>query len=199
MMVDKQGEVVDGDELIAIIAKYRLDKEDLRADIVGTKMSNIGLEIAMQELGLNFWRADVGDRYVMKQLRECGGLIGGENSGHIIVRDSIETGDGIVAALQVLRAVVDTNQPLGELKQVMKKYPQLLINIVINKTIDLEASPAIQNIVAEVEEKLAGRGRVLLRLSGTEPLIRVMVEGEDAVETKQLAEKIADVVRQEAT
>lgn len=198
MMVDKNGDIVDGDELIAIIAKFRLEKENLRADVVGTKMSNIGLEIAMADLGLKFWRADVGDRYVVRQLRKCDGIIGGENSGHIIIRDQIETGDGIIAALQVLHAVVETNQPLDQLKQVMKKYPQLLVNIAIDKMIDLKASQSIQAAVKEVEQQLAGRGRVLLRPSGTEPLIRVMVEGDDEVEIKHLAEKIATCVREEA-
>ncbi|MCK5725340.1 MAG: phosphoglucosamine mutase [Thiotrichaceae bacterium] len=199
MMVDKKGEKVDGDELIAVIAKHRLDYENLKADIVGTKMSNIGLELAMTDLGLKFWRADVGDRYVIQKLRECGGMIGGENSGHVIIRDCIETGDGIIAALQVLRAVVETKQPLHELKQVMKKYPQVLINISIKKSIDFEKSIAIQAAVKEVEQQLLGRGRVLLRASGTEPLIRVMVEGQNGAETQQFAEKIADVVLSECT
>ncbi|CAA6817358.1 MAG: Phosphoglucosamine mutase (EC [uncultured Thiotrichaceae bacterium] len=198
MMVDEQGEVVDGDEIIAIIAKHRKDKNKLKGDVVGTLMSNLGLEKAMKSIGVGFRRANVGDRYVMEELRECGGIIGGENSGHIIARDRIETGDGIVAALQVLNAMIDTQFTLYDLKQIMIKYPQVLVNVPIKEKIDLDESDDIQQSVKDVEAELGVRGRVLLRASGTEPLIRVMVEGEEMAEIKVLADRIANVVRKTA-
>lgn len=198
MMVDEEGEIVDGDEIIAIIAKHRKDKNKLKGDVVGTLMSNLGLEKAMESLGVGFRRANVGDRYVMEELRQCGGLIGGENSGHIIARDRIETGDGTVAALQVLNAMIDTQLSLYDLKQIMTKYPQILVNVPIKEKIDLDASDEIQQSVKDVETELGKRGRVLLRASGTEPLIRVMVEGEEMSEIKMLADRIADTVRKTA-
>lgn len=195
MMVDEQGEVIDGDEVLAIIAQHRLERDGLDADIVGTLMSNLGLEKAITKLGLGFHRADVGDRHVMEKLRACNGTIGGEGSGHIIIRDRIETGDGTIAALQVMHALIDSGKPLHELKKVMTKYPQILVNVPIKEKIDLDESEAIQQAVIDVEKTLGSRGRVLLRASGTEPLIRVMVEGESMVEITALAEQIADAVR----
>ena len=195
MLVDEQGEVVDGDEVLAIIAQHRLKRDGLNADVVGTLMSNLGLEKAIAKLGLGFHRADVGDRYVMEKLRACNGTIGGEGSGHIIIRDRIETGDGTIAALQVIHALIDSGKPLHELKQVMTKYPQILVNVPIKEKIDLNESEDIQQSVKDVEETLGSRGRVLLRASGTEPLIRVMVEGESMEEITTLAEQIADAVR----
>ncbi len=195
MMVDEKGEVIDGDEILAIIAKHRLDRDGLKADVVGTLMSNLGLEKAIKKMKLGFHRADVGDRYVMEQLRACSGVIGGEGSGHIIIRDRIETGDGTIAALQVMHALIDSDKPLHELKKIMSKYPQILINVPIKEKINLDESAEIQQAVKDVETTLGSRGRVLLRASGTEPLIRVMVEGEDLEETTALAEQIADAVR----
>lgn len=195
MMIDEEGDVIDGDEILAIIAKHRLDADGLKRDVVGTLMSNLGLEIAIKKMKLGFHRADVGDRYVMEKLRQCDGLLGGEGSGHIIIRDRIETGDGTIAALQVLYAMIDSGKPLNELKQIMSKYPQILINVPIKQKIDLGDAEVIQDAVKSVEKKLGKRGRVLLRASGTEPLIRVMVEGEDQDEIKRLAEEIADAVR----
>ncbi len=195
MMVDQKGEVIDGDEVLAIIAKHRLDRDGLKSDVVGTLMSNLGLEKAIKKMNLGFHRADVGDRYVMEKLRACGGVIGGEGSGHIIIRDRIETGDGTIAALQVMHALIDSGKPLHELKKVMSKYPQILINVPIKESINLDESVEIQQAVKNVEKVLGNRGRVLLRASGTEPLIRVMVEGEDLNETTALAEQIADAVR----
>ncbi len=195
MMVDEQGDVVDGDEIIAILAKHRLEHESLSGDVVGTLMSNLGLEKAIQNMHVGFRRANVGDRYVMEQLRACNGVLGGEGSGHIIIRDRIETGDGTIAALQVLHAMVVSGKTLHELKQVMEKYPQILINVPIQKKINLDKAKGIQASVKNVEEKLGNKGRVLLRASGTEPLIRVMVEGEDLMVITELAEQIAEAVR----
>ena len=152
----------------------------------------------MGDLGLKFHRADVGDRYVMEIMRQTGGMLGGESSGHIIVRDRISTGDGTIAALQVLHAVVESGKTLADLKQVMVKYPQTLVNVRIKEKIDLASSQVIQDAVKVAEKQMGSRGRVLLRASGTEPLIRVMVEAEDMAETKQLAEMIAEAVKKSA-
>lgn len=195
MMVDHNGEVIDGDEILAIIAAHRLEEGALGGNVVGTLMSNLGLEKAITAMGLNFHRADVGDRYVMEFMRQTGAMLGGESSGHIIVRDRISTGDGTIAALQVLHAVIASGKSLSELKQVMVKYPQTLVNVRIKEKIDLENNVEIQAAVKSAEEQMGERGRVLLRASGTEPLIRVMVEAQDESETKQLAEMIADVVK----
>ncbi len=194
MMVDHKGEVVDGDEALAIITQHRLEKGASGEHIVGTLMSNLGLEQAVQRMGLNFHRANVGDRYVMQIMNETNAILGGEGSGHIIIHDRIPTGDGIIAALQVLSAVIESGKNLHELKQVMTKYPQTLVNVRVETEVDLQNN-AIQQAVTKVEQQLAHRGRVLLRKSGTEPLVRVMVEGEDKQETIQLAEIIADAVR----
>lgn len=194
IMVDHLGEVVDGDEALAVIANER-GRDYLQAGVVGTQMSNLGLEQSMARLGIPFYRAKVGDRYVMELMLKHQCILGGESSGHVIVRDHISTGDGIVAGLQVLRAILYSGQSLHELKKVMLKYPQKLINVPIKQRIDLNTSSSIQEAVKQAEVELGERGRVLLRPSGTEPLIRVMVEGEDSAETKRLAEAIADVVR----
>ena len=194
MMVDHKGNIVDGDESLAIIAKHRLEEGTIGKHVVGTLMSNLGLEKAIQKMGLNFHRADVGDRYVMKVMKEKRAILGGEGSGHVIIYDRIPTGDGIIAALQVLSALIDSGKSLYELKQVMTKYPQTLVNVRLEKEIDLD-DENIQQAVATVEEQLGDRGRVLLRKSGTEPLIRVMVEGQDVQETSTLAEVIANAVR----
>ena len=196
MLVDHKGEIVNGDEVLAIIAAHRLP--DIGKDVVGTLMSNLGLEKSIINMGLNFHRADVGDRYVMDILRQTGGILGGESSGHIIVRDRISTGDGTIAALQILHALVDTGKSLRDLKQVMTKYPQTLVNVRIKEKIDLAQNIEIQKAVKAAEQQMGERGRVLLRASGTEPLIRVMVEAEEQSETNELANKIADIVKQAA-
>lgn len=195
IMVDQKGQMVDGDEILAIIAHHRHADGKLQGGVVGTLMSNLGLEKAVEALGVPFYRANVGDRYVIELMEKHDCDLGGESSGHIIVRDFITTGDGIIAALQVLRAMRATGKSLHDLKQVMLKYPQTLINVPTRQKINLNESESIQSVVRQVEEVLGSRGRVLLRASGTEPLIRVMVEGEDAVETKALAETIAEAVR----
>ncbi|MGB1257380.1 MAG: phosphoglucosamine mutase [Thiolinea sp.] len=198
IMVDHKGERVDGDEALAIIAGFRRNDDLLKPGVVGTLMSNLGLEKAIQGLGVPFYRAKVGDRYVMAQMLEHNCVLGGEGSGHVIVRDHIPTGDGIVAALQILRVMAVTGKSLHDIKQVMTKYPQTLVNVPVKRRIDLDSSELIQEAVRQVESQLGARGRVLLRPSGTEPLIRVMVEGEDATETKALAEEIAGAVREAA-
>ena len=198
MMVDHTGAVIDGDEILAIIAKHRLKDNTSGNDIVGTLMSNLGLEQSIEGMGLNFHRANVGDRYVMEKLLEHGGLLGGESSGHIIIRDRIETGDGTIAALQVLQAVIETGQSLHELKHVMTKFPQTLINVDLSGSVDVNTNDPIQQAVKSAESQLGKRGRVLLRASGTQPLIRVMVEGQDDNETAMLASGIAEVVTAQA-
>lgn len=198
IMVDHKGEVVDGDEALAIIAYSRRGDTALQTGVVGTLMSNLGLEKAVERLGVPFFRAKVGDRYVIERMLQHDCILGGESSGHVIVREHMPTGDGIVAALQVLRALCTSNTALHELKQVMMKYPQKLINVPIKEHIDLDNASEIQAAVKQVETDLGTRGRVLLRASGTEPLIRVMVEGEDVTETARFAEELADVVQQAA-
>lgn len=195
IMVDQRGDTVDGDEILAIIAHHRHAEGKLHGGVVGTLMSNLGLEKSIQALGVPFYRAKVGDRYVIEQMTQHDCDLGGESSGHIIVRNFITTGDGIIAALQVLRAMRMTGKSLRDLKSVMTKYPQTLINVPTKHKINLDESIAIQDAVRQVEQQLGSRGRVLLRASGTEPLIRVMVEGEDPHETAELAEQIASAVR----
>lgn len=195
IMVDHCGDTVDGDEILAIIAHQRYQEGKLQGGVVGTLMSNLGLEKSIRALDMPFYRAKVGDRYVIELMNQHNCELGGESSGHIIVRNFITTGDGIIAALQVLRAMRVSEKPLSALKKVMSKYPQTLINVPTRQKINLDESASIQDAVRQVEQQLGSRGRVLLRASGTEPLIRVMVEGEDAQETAALAEDIASAVR----
>jgi phosphoglucosamine mutase len=194
IMVDHHGEIVDGDELLYIITRSRLETSGLRGPVVGTLMTNLGMEHALQRLGVGFLRAAVGDRYVMELMLQNDSLLGGEGSGHIICRDRTTTGDGIVSALQVLAEMWRTGQTLHELKQGMEKYPQTLINVKIKERVKLDSIPAVQQVKDEVERELGQSGRVLLRPSGTEPLIRVMVEGRDAAQVENLAQRIAGVV-----
>ena len=194
VMVDNNGEVVDGDELLYIMAYGRVKNGGLSGGVVGTLMSNFGLEKALSKLNVPFVRAKVGDRYVMEQLTERSWMLGGESSGHLVCLDKTTTGDGIVAALQVLAVSILTGKPLALLKRGMTKMPQTMINVRLPEKRDVISNTRVQGAVAEAEAMLAGRGRVLLRPSGTEPLIRVMVEGEDAVEVQQLAQQIAGVV-----
>lgn len=199
LMVDDKGELVDGDELLYVIAKSRQSEAQLNGGVVGTVMSNLGLENALADAGISFKRAKVGDRYVMELLKEDGWHLGGEGSGHIICLDRTTTGDGIVSALQVMYALQQSGESLSDMKAGMKKYPQLLINVKVNGPVDLASSQKIQSAVRDVEAKMGKRGRVLLRPSGTEPLVRVMVEGEDAAEVEQVANHLAQVVEQEYT
>lgn len=195
IMVDDKGQIIDGDQLLYIIAMQRIADKTLEGGIVGTLMSNLGLEQACAEYGIPFERAAVGDRYVMSLLREKGWHIGGESSGHIICLDKTTTGDGIVAALQVLTALVESGKALSELKAGMRRYPQVMVNVRTKHRFNVDESQRVKEAVLEVEAELKQRGRVLLRASGTEPVIRVMVEGEDATEVARLSQQLADTVK----
>ena len=195
MMVDHLGQKVDGDQILYIIAREALRQGQLRGGVVGTLMSNMGLELALKQLGIPFTRAKVGDRFVLEKMQEKGWRMGAENSGHVILLDKISTGDGIVASLQVLTAIVRNHMSLHDLCSGMKMLPQVLVNVRFSGSHDPLESEAVKSAAAEAEKTLAGRGRVLLRKSGTEPLIRVMVEGEEAEQVNALAHKIADAVK----
>ena len=190
IMVDHKGELVDGDEILYIIAAQQ--RERLNGGVVGTLMSNLGLEQALRGVGLEFYRARVGDRYVMELLDEKKLVLGGEQSGHIVNRNFSDTGDGIIAALQVLSTMTGTGKSLCTLKRGMKKYPQALMNIALQKPVKLPDYPEIDDIVREGEKQLDNAGRILLRPSGTEPLLRVMVEGSDTAKVRLLAQKLAE-------
>ena len=195
MMIDHLGDKVDGDQILYIIAREALRQGQLRGGVVGTLMSNMGLELALKQLGIPFTRAKVGDRYVLEKMQEKGWRLGAENSGHVILLDKTTTGDGIVASLQVLSAMVSNHMSLQDLCSGMKMLPQVLVNVRFAGEHDPLQSDAVKAVTAEVEKALAGRGRVLLRKSGTEPLIRVMVEGENEAQVTELANRIADQVK----
>ncbi|MER2042572.1 phosphoglucosamine mutase [Pantoea agglomerans] len=195
MMIDHLGDKVDGDQILYIIAREALRQGQLRGGVVGTLMSNMGLELALKQLGIPFTRAKVGDRYVLEKMQEKGWRLGAENSGHVILLDKTTTGDGIVASLQVLTAMVRNHMSLHDLCSGMKMLPQVLVNVRFAGEHDPLQSDAVKAVTADVEKALAGRGRVLLRKSGTEPLIRVMVEGENEVQVTELANRIADQVK----
>ncbi len=194
MMVDSKGRIIDGDEILYIIAKARLAAGIEQGGVAGTLMSNMGLELAIRKLGLEFERTAVGDRYVMECLKEKGWCLGGENSGHIICLDRTTTGDGIVSALQVMTYLADSGQSLVEALADMTMMPQVLINVPLPVKTNPINEPGVQDAVKQVETQLNGNGRVLLRPSGTEPLIRVMVEGEDEKQVNDYAQQIADAV-----
>jgi len=201
IMVDAKGEIVDGDELLFILAAARHRADCLRQPVVGTVMSNLGLEQALQRHSIEFMRAPVGDRYVLEVLQAHDGILGGESSGHIICLDRTTTGDGIITALQILAICIQTGLPLHELKTGMQKCPQRMINVPIPNHLDKRAfinNSHIQAAVTAAEHELADQGRVLLRPSGTEPVIRVMVEGIDAKQVKSVVQTLAHVVTVEA-
>lgn len=198
MMVDASGEVFDGDRLLYVIAKYRHQHGLLKGGVVGTLMTNLGMEHALDKLKIPFARSSVGDRYVLELLDERGWQVGGEGSGHILCLDKHSTGDGIVSALQILHALRVTKTSLGDFTKDMTLYPQVLINVRVNKGFDFKESPLVLAKVAEAEQDLEGTGRVLLRASGTEPVLRVMVEGKSGQKVQHWAETIADTVRQAA-
>jgi len=195
IMVDHKGEIVDGDEIIYIIAKSKLEAGQMSGPVVGTLMTNLGMEHGLKRLGINLLRANVGDRYVLEMMSEHQSILGGENSGHIICLDRTTTGDGIVSALQVMAEIHDSGKNLHELKSGMQKYPQILINVKTAKKVNPDTDESIQKAVRAVEEKLGDKGRVLLRASGTEPLIRVMVEGEQADVVKNYAQQLVEDVK----
>ena len=190
-MVDHLGELVDGDELLFIIASARHREGKLVGDVIGTSMTNMGLIEALRPLGVEVQRAKVGDRYVLEMMKREGSLLGGEASGHIICLDRVTSGDGIVTALQVLLAAHQSGQTLHALKSGMRKYPQILLNVRSTKGADVLAVAAVRDAVADAESRLGDTGRVLLRPSGTEPLVRVMVEGPDREQVEALAAKLA--------
>ena len=194
VMVDALGRCVDGDQMLYILAKHGHDRHELKGPVVGTVMSNLGLEHGLAEIGVKFSRAQVGDRYVLAMLNEVGGTLGGETSGHILCLDKTTTGDGLISALQVLAVMKQTGAGLAELAAGMRKYPQVLLNVRVAKRFDPLQEPAVLKAAQEVERRFDGRGRIVLRASGTEPVIRVMVEGHDADLVKKGARDIASVV-----
>ena len=195
MMVDHLGNKVDGDQILFIIAREALRSGQLKGGVVGTLMSNMSLEIALKMLGVPFLRANVGDRYVLEKMVENDWTLGGENSGHIIISDKNTTGDGIVASLAVLAAMAQHKLSLNELASAVKLFPQVLINVRFAGGDNPLESDAVKSVAADVEKRLEGKGRILLRKSGTEPLIRVMVECQDATLAQQCAEEIAEAVK----
>ena len=196
VMIDHLGNVVDGDQLVLVIARALKQKNQLKGGVVGTLMTNMAIEKALNDLSIEFVRTHVGDRYVLETLREKGWSIGGENSGHILTLDQHSTGDAIIASLQVLKSLRLLNQSLHDATKDSPLYPQVLINVETSKKIDLENNKAIQDAIKNVESKLSSKGRVLLRASGTEPKIRVMVEGEDIEALKTHANFIAGKVKE---
>lgn len=195
IMVDAAGRVVDGDVLLLILAIARAEAGQLRGGVVGTQMSNLGLEKALSTRGIDFARSRVGDRFVLEMLQAKGWIIGGESSGHIVCLDRTTTGDGIVSALQIMARMVDTGRPLAELAGAMERYPQVLVNVEVAERVDPLGSTAVRAVIDDIECELGGTGRVLLRASGTEPLIRVMVEGPDDAVISAHAERVATALR----
>ena len=194
IMVDRQGTVVDGDEILYVIALDRQRQGLEFGGVVGTAMSNLGLELALQGLGISFTRSQVGDRYVMQEMLRRGWKLGGESSGHIICLDLNTTGDGIVSALQALAAIVHNEQPLADLVSKMQKLPQTMINVELAGVTDILSNLAVQRAVSDIEIRLGNNGRVLLRPSGTEPVVRVMVEGEDSSKVEEYARELSELV-----
>jgi phosphoglucosamine mutase len=197
LIVDSAGRTYDGDQLLFAIARHRNDRQKL-AGVAGTLMTNFAFEKAMARLGIGFARAKVGDRYVLELLREKGWLLGGENSGHLICLDKHTTGDGIVSALQVLEALRESGRSLAELTADLVMYPQVLLNVAVPRGFDWKAHPSIKQASKAAEQSLNGKGRVLLRPSGTEPVLRVMVEGEPRDAIESAAKSIAEAVKQAA-
>ena len=195
VMVDHLGRIVDGDQLLYVIARARKEAGTLRGPVVGTVMSNLGLEVAFRECGIEFLRAPVGDRYVLAMLRDSGGTLGGETSGHILCLDKTTTGDGLVSGLQVLGVMKQTGRSLAELSSGMRKFPQVLLNVKVAKRFDPSTVPSVQDAVLKIEKRMGGDGRVVLRASGTEPVIRVMVEGKGESATRAAATELAEVVK----
>jgi len=194
IMVDHRGEIVDGDEILYVLAKARKGNDTLVGGVAGTLMTNLALEHAFDGMGIPFRRAGVGDRFVLELLKEEGWQLGGENSGHIICLDRVTTGDAIVAALAVLAVMKETGDSLSRLRSDMQLYPQVLVNVPVKARVDLAGNGPIEAALKAAETRLAGNGRVLLRPSGTEPLVRVMVEGKDAAEVTAICNDVARVV-----
>jgi len=198
VMVDEKGQITDGDQLLYVLATARKQDGNLRGPVVGTVMSNLGLELALKRHDIEFKRASVGDRYVLETLRQTGGIIGGETSGHMICLDQTTTGDGLISALQILAVMQRTGKPLSELAAGMTRYPQKMLNVPTSRRVDPDTCPAIRDAVSQAERELAQSGRVVLRASGTEPVIRVMVEGRNEDQVLALAKRLASVVAEAA-
>ena len=198
VMVDEKGQITDGDQLLYVLATARKEDGNLRGPVVGTVMSNLGLELALKRHDIEFKRASVGDRYVLETLRQTGGVIGGETSGHMICLDQTTTGDGLISALQILAVMKRTGKPLSELAAGMTRYPQKMLNVPTSRRVDPDTCPAIRDAVSQAESELAQSGRVVLRASGTEPVIRVMVEGRNENQVLALAKRLASVVAEAA-
>ncbi len=199
VIIDSEGRIVDGDALIGMLVKFLFDKKELVAGdtVVGTVMSNLGLEQFITSLGLKFHRAKVGDRYIMEYMKESGAIIGGEPSGHIILKKHATTGDGALAALKVIECMKFYNRPLHDLAKDIQLYPQIIKNVGVNKKLPLENIPAIQQAIREAEKILHGNGRILLRYSGTESLIRIMVEGKDQDSVDEVCNMLEEIVKKE--
>jgi phosphoglucosamine mutase len=195
VLVDRHGTLADGDDILYVLAHSLRRRGSLRGPVVGTLMSNYGLELALADIDVPLIRANVGDRYVMQQLKQHQGMLGGETSGHILCLDRATTGDGIVSALAVLEALGETGQDLVAARAGLKKLPQVMLNVRANGARESLDSTEVRQAQAEVEDILRGRGRVVLRASGTEPLVRVTIEGADADEVQSLAEKLAGIVK----
>ena len=194
VMIDENGELIDGDQLLYILAIARKASGQLKGPVVGTVMSNLGLEHALRDKDIEFQRAQVGDRYVLEMLKKTGGMLGGETSGHVIILDRTTTGDGMVCALQVLAVMQETGRKLSELVAGMSKYPQTMINVRVARKTNPHDSPVIREAAAKAQSELADTGRIVLRASGTEAVIRVMVEGQNKQVVDDVAKRLADVV-----
>lgn len=197
VMVDKCGDLVDGDELLYIIASTRHKKGEMLGGVIGTQMSNLGLEHGLSQLGIPFERAAVGDRYVLEAMKRKGWVLGGESSGHLICLDQQTTGDGIIAALQVLSSMTMTGKDLRELLSDLEKFPQVLVNVPIDPGFSIISSPTLIEAMRDAEISLGDQGRLLIRASGTEPLLRIMIEGPEYQGARALAAQLADVVAAE--
>jgi phosphoglucosamine mutase len=195
VMVDHLGRIADGDQLLYVIASDRKRTGSLHGPVVGTVMSNLGLEQTLQAEGITFMRAKVGDRYVLAMLREHGGVLGGETSGHLLCLDRTTTGDGLISALEVLAVMKRTGRPLAELTAGMPKFPQVMVNVRVKERIDPSRTASIQDAVKRVEDALGATGRVVLRASGTEPVIRVMIEAREEKVATRYANELAETVR----
>lgn len=197
IMIDSQGRLVDGDDILFILANARQQEGRLKGGVVGTVMSNFALELALKEKQIPFTRAKVGDRHVLEALHKNNWCLGGEPSGHIVCLDKTTTGDGIVAALQVLAVMAQTGKSLHALREALVKFPQKMINVKVDNAKEIINKPELQKAVIAAETSLNGQGRIVLRPSGTEPLLRVMVEGREATQVDSLAEQLAQVVREQ--
>jgi len=196
IVVDRNGEVVDGDRIMAICAVEMSRKKKLSKDtVVGTVMSNIGLELFLRRRKIRLVRAPVGDRYVVEEMRKGGYNFGGEQSGHLIFLDHATTGDGVLGALQLLAIMVETGRSLPDLAAKMETFPQILMNLRLKERVPLESLSGFQKVQKEMEKKLGRKGRIVVRYSGTEPVLRIMVEGEDREETERIVNALVDTAR----